>query len=41
MSLCHAPERVITPFTALPHDGIQSMIEKLMPRNCTQSGSAV
>ena len=40
-SLSQAPESVIRPLIMPPQDGIHSMIEKVMPRVCAQSGSAV
>ena len=40
-SLSQAPDSVIRPLIMPPQDGIQSMIEKVMPSVCAQSGSAV
>ena len=40
-SLSQAPDSVIKPLIMPPHDGIQSMIEKVMPRVWAQSGNAV
>jgi hypothetical protein len=40
-SLSQAPERVITPFTALPQEGTQSMMVKVMPMTWAHSGRAV
>jgi hypothetical protein len=40
-SLSHAPDSVIRPLIIPPQDGIHSMIEKVMPSVCAQSGSAV
>ena len=35
------PEAVMKPFSAEAQDGIQSMMVKVMPSVCTQSGSEV
>ncbi|MNC97331.1 hypothetical protein D3C83_149550 [compost metagenome] len=40
-SLCHAPESVMMPLIIPPHDGASRMSEKIIPRDCVQSGSAV
>ena len=40
-SLSQAPESVISPLIMPPQDGIHSMIEKVMPSVCVQSGRAV
>ena len=37
-SLSQAPDRVIRPLIMPPQDGIHSMIEKVMPSTCAQSG---
>jgi hypothetical protein len=39
-SLSQAPESVITPFTALPQEGTQSMMVKVMPMTWAHSGRA-
>ncbi len=40
-SLSQAPDSVSRPLIMPPHEGIHSMIEKVMPSVCAQSGSAV
>ena len=40
-SLSQAPDSVMIPLIMPPQDGIHSMIEKVMPSVCAQSGSAV
>ena len=40
-SLSQAPDSVMRPLIMPPHEGIQSMIEKVMPSVWAQSGSAV
>jgi hypothetical protein len=40
-SLSQAPDSVIMPLIMPPQEGIHSMIEKVAPSVCAQSGSAV
>ena len=41
LTLSQAPRKVINPLIIPPHEGAISMIEKVTPKACTQSGSAL